>query len=270
VTGALTGPPPGLSRRDRRKQETINDIKAAARRQLAGAGPAGVSLRGIARELGMTASAVHYYFPARQALLSALVVDGSQSLADCLQAAYHATGQATPDERWVAVCRAHRSWALGRPSKYLLLYGHDGRAATRPDPRIAVAMSNVNAVLFTMMKDAVADGYVDTEAIEARTPPELRGQLAAWRAQTPGLADLPVGAVAACMIGFAELHGAITLEINGYTPPQLTDAAALFDLRMAHVAASLHPHPHPAQPDAGPRHLHRPASGLRSGTVGLA
>src|SRR4030088_334365 len=51
------------SRRDRRKQETIDDIKAAARGQLAGGGPAGISLRAIARELGMTASAVHYYFP---------------------------------------------------------------------------------------------------------------------------------------------------------------------------------------------------------------
>ena len=76
--------PPSLSRRDRRKQETIDDIKAVARRQLASAGPAGVSLRGIARELGMTASAVHYYFPGRQALLDALVIDGFESLASSL------------------------------------------------------------------------------------------------------------------------------------------------------------------------------------------
>jgi AcrR family transcriptional regulator len=56
-----------VSRRDRRKQETIDDIKATARHQLAEAGPAGISLRAIARDLGMTASAVHYYFPSRQA-----------------------------------------------------------------------------------------------------------------------------------------------------------------------------------------------------------
>ena len=74
------------SRRDRRKQETIDDIKAAARGQLAGGGPAGISLRAIARELGMTASAVHYYFPSRQALLDALIVDGFSSLADALRA----------------------------------------------------------------------------------------------------------------------------------------------------------------------------------------
>lgn len=242
----VTGPPAPLSRRDRRRQETIDDIKAVARRQLASAGPAGVSLRGIARELGMTPTGVHYYFPGRQPLLAALAVDGFESLAACLRASYHQAGQATPDERWVTVCRAHRAWALTRPSEYLLLYGHDGRAATSPDPRVAQAMSNVTAVLFTMMKDAVTGGYVDAEAVEARTSPQLCEQLAHWRSQTPGLAGLPLGALAAAMIGFAELHGAITLELTGHTPPQLTDAAALFDLRMAHMAASLHPRPHPA------------------------
>lgn len=238
----MTGSP-DLSRRDRRKRETIDDIKAAARRQLASAGPAGVSLRGIARELGMSPSAVHYYFPGLEALLDALAVDGCASLATCLWAAYHQAEQATPDQRWVTVCRAHRSWALRRPSEYLLLYGHDGRAARRPGPHTAQAMSDVTAVLFAMMKDAVAGGYVDAGRIEADTPPQLREQLADWRGQTAGLADLPVGALAAAMIGFAELHGAITLELTGHTPPQLTDAAALFDLRMAHIAASLHPHP---------------------------
>jgi AcrR family transcriptional regulator len=230
-----------LSRRDRRKQETIDDIKAVARRQLANAGPAGVSMRGIARELGMTASAVHYYFPGRQALLNALVIDGFESLASSLWASYHEAGKATPDERWVVVCRAHRAWALSRPSEYLLLYGHDGRAAGHANPQVAQAMSNVTAVLFAMMKDAVASGYVDAERIEALTPPRLREQLADWRGHTDDIADLPVGALAACMIGFAELHGAITLELVGHVPPQLTDAASLFDLRMAHIATSLHP-----------------------------
>jgi AcrR family transcriptional regulator len=237
----MTGQPPGLSRRDRRKQETIDDINAAARRQLAGAGPAGVSLRGIARDLGVTPAAVHYYFPGRQALLGTLAADGCESLAACLRAAYHKAEQVTPDERWVAVCRAHRSWALDRPAEYLLLYGHDGSAARHPDPEVVQAMSKVTAVLFTMMKDAVASGYVDTGRIEARTPPRLREQLADWRDQTAATADLPLGALAACMIGFAELHGAITLELTGHTPPQLADGAALFDLRMAHIAASLHP-----------------------------
>ena len=102
-------------------------------------------------------------------------------------------------------------------------------------------MSNVVAVLFAIMRDAVANGDIDTERIEAATPAPLRGQLAAWREATEGIGDLPDGALAACMIGFAQLHGAITLELIGQLPPQLTDHNALFDLQMAHIAAAPHP-----------------------------
>jgi hypothetical protein len=76
------------SRRDRRRQETITDIKTAARAQLAQGGPAGISLRAIARQLGMTPSAVHYYFPGREALLEALIADGWDTLAVALRARY--------------------------------------------------------------------------------------------------------------------------------------------------------------------------------------
>jgi AcrR family transcriptional regulator len=237
-------PQPRLSRRDRRKRETTDDIKTTARRQLAGGGPAGISLRAIARDLGMTASAVHYYFPSRQTLLDALIADGFSSLADALRSSYDQAGAVPPDQRWLAVCRAHRAWALQHPSEYLLLYGHTGGVAGSGHPQARQAMSNVLAVLFAMMRNAVASGDVDTERIEAATPAPLRGQLAAWREATDGLGDLPDGALAACMIGFAQLHGAITLELIGHVPPQLTDRSALFDLRMAHIAASLHPlHP---------------------------
>jgi AcrR family transcriptional regulator len=238
-----------LSRRDRRRQETIDDIKATARRQLADAGPAGISLRAIARDLGITASAVHYYFPSRQALFDALIIDGFSSLADALRSSYDQAGPLPPDERWLAVCRAHRAWALRRPSEYLLLYGHSGGAAGRGHPQASQAMSEVVAVLFAMMRDAVANGDVDTERIEAATPAQLRPQFAAWREATDGIGDLPDGAVAACMIGFAQLHGAITLELIGHVPPQLTDRSALFDFRMAHIAASLH-RQHPGLPAA--------------------
>jgi AcrR family transcriptional regulator len=234
-----------LSRRDRRKQETLDDIKATARVQLASGGPAGISLRAIARDLGMAASAVHYYFPSRQALLDALIVDGFSSLADALRSTYDQASALPPDERWLTVCRAHRAWALRRPSEYLLLYGHTGGAANRAHPEARQAMSNVLAVLFAMMRNAVANGDVDTARIEAATPEPLRGQFATWRDAIDGAGDLPHGALAACMIGYAQLHGAIILELVGHLPPQLADRSALFDLEMAHTSAALHPQ-HPA------------------------
>lgn len=242
-------PPPSaaLNRRERRRQENLDDIKAAARGQLAAGGQAGISLRAIARELGMTASAVHYYFPSRQALLDTLTVDGFTSLAEALHTSYQASPSLVPDDRWLTVCRTHRDWALANRSEYLLLYGDTG-APRRTKPQVLQAMSGVMDVLFAMMRDAVGNGDVDSVRLAARLPVPLRRQLASWRRETDSIGDLPEGAVAACMIGYAQLHGAITLELLGHLPPQISDHQALFDLRMSHIATSLHPTVKPEEP----------------------
>jgi len=232
-----------LSRRDRRKQETTDDIKATARRQLAGGGPAAISLRAIARDLGMTASAVHYYFPSRQALLEDLVVDGFSSLAGALRSSYDQASALPPGERWLIVCRTHRAWALQHPAQYLLLYGQTGGAVRHLNRQAHRAMWNLVAVLFAMMRNAVANGDVDTERIEAAMPAPLREQLASWRDARDGIGDLSDGALAACMFCYSQLHGAITLELLGHLPPHITDRDALFDLQMAHAATALHRHP---------------------------
>jgi hypothetical protein len=71
--------------------------------------------------------------------------------------------------------------------------------------------------------------------------PALRDQFAAWRGAAEGIGDLPDGALAACMLTYSRLHGAIVLELVGHTPPQLTDYDALFNMQMEHTTDSLHP-----------------------------
>lgn len=233
-------PGPHASRRDRRRQETVDDIKGAARRQLARGGTAAISLRAIARELEITASAVHYYFPSRQALIDSLILDGYHSLAHALRTAHHPTTNRPPAQQWIAVCQGHRSWALRHAEQYLLLYGHDGAAAARRrNAEIHKAMSSVTDVLFAVMRNAVATGEIDTDRIAAITTTSFRGELANWRAAEGTVETLPDGALAACITLYAHLHGAITLELLGHVPPQLTDRAALFDLEMTHAFASL-------------------------------
>jgi AcrR family transcriptional regulator len=229
-----------MRRRDRRRQETIDDIKDTARSQLAGGGPAGISMRAIARHLAITASAVHYYFPSRQALLDALVVDGFTSLAQALRTTYEGAAPRPPGEQWLAVSRAHRAWALGHQAEYLLLYGHDAACAVKQrNPQVDQAFSSVVNVLFSIMRAAVAADEIDTERIEAATPATLRRQLATWRDENDGSGDLPDGALAACMITYAQLHGAITLELLGHVPPPLAHHSALFDLEMVYAYAAL-------------------------------
>ena len=183
---------------------------------------------------------MHYYFPSRQALLDALVVDGFTSLAEALRTTYEGAVPCPPGEQWLAVCQAHRTWAMDHQAEYLLLYGHDGACVVKQrNPQVDQAFSSVVNVLFSIMRRAVAAGEIDTERIEAAIPTSLRSQLATWRDEDDGGGDLPDGALAACMITYAQLHGAITLELLGHVPPPLADYSALFDLEMVHAYAAL-------------------------------
>ena len=234
-------PHPPLSRRDRRKAETIGDIKAVAVRQLAAAGPAGISMRAIARDLDMTATGVHYYYPDKQALIDALTIDGFTALAEALRSACEEGSGLPPRQHWLTVARAWRGWALRHPAEYLLIYGHTGGAARGVNEQVAMAMSRAVGVLYASMRRCVKHGDIDVPRIEQAMPPVLREQFAAWRGANDGIGDLPDGALAACMLTYSRLHGAIVLELVGHIPPQLTDHDALFDMQMEHTTDSLHP-----------------------------
>ena len=232
---------PPVSRRDRRKAETIGDIKAVALRQLAAAGPTGISMRAIARDLDMTATGVHYYYPDRQALIDALTVDGFTALGAAVRSAYEEGSGLPPRERWLSVAQAWRGWALQHPAEYLLIYGHTGGAARRVNEQVAVAMSTAVDVLYASMRGCAGHGDIDVARLEEAASPTLRGQFAAWRGAAEGIGDLANGALAACMLTYSRLHGAIVLELVGHVPPQLTDHDALFTMQMEHTTDSLHP-----------------------------
>ena len=61
------------SRRDRQRAATEAEIKEVARRQLVASGGEELSLRGIAREMGMTAPGLYRYFDSRRSLQLAYI-----------------------------------------------------------------------------------------------------------------------------------------------------------------------------------------------------
>src|SRR3954453_9025861 len=105
--------------RARVRAEMTEEIKTVARRHLATDG-ANLSLRAVARELGMASSAVYRYFASRDELLTRLIIAGYDTLGPAAEKADDPT--AAPGERWLAVCRAVRAWALAHPHEYALLY----------------------------------------------------------------------------------------------------------------------------------------------------
>ena len=121
----MNAAPPNASQtaRQRARAELTREIKEAARRQLAETGAPQLSLRAVARELGLVSSALYRYFPSRDDLLTALIIDAYDSLGEAAEAAAAANGTAGPRSGWRAVCHAIRDWARANPHEYALIYG---------------------------------------------------------------------------------------------------------------------------------------------------
>jgi AcrR family transcriptional regulator len=112
-----------MSRAENRVEIT-RTIQDTARRHLAEVGPAALSLRAIARDVGMVSSAVYRYFPSRDELLTALIVESYDELGDAVEQADAGVRRRTDlDKRFLAVCAAIRDWARANPHEYALLYG---------------------------------------------------------------------------------------------------------------------------------------------------
>jgi AcrR family transcriptional regulator len=112
------------SRREQRREDTYNEIKEVARRQMAQFGTATLSLRAIAQEMKMTAPAIYRYFESRDALITALIVDAFNALAEALEIARDNHPNTDAIERLVAVMLAYREWAVTYPSDFQLIYGN--------------------------------------------------------------------------------------------------------------------------------------------------
>src|SRR4051794_31982278 len=107
------------SPRARARVETTEQIKQIARQHLAVDGP-NLSLRAVARDLGVVSSAVYRYFASRDELLTALIVDGYVAMADAVEQAEAGVARRDLAGRWLAIGRAVREWSLANRHEYAL------------------------------------------------------------------------------------------------------------------------------------------------------
>src|SRR2546430_11373168 len=114
------------------RAELTREIPETARGHLATGGAAGLSLRAVAREMGMASSAVYRYFPRRDDLLTALIIDGYNAIGGAVEQADGACRRDDHHGRWLAACRAVRDWALAHPHEYSLVYGSPGPRVPAP------------------------------------------------------------------------------------------------------------------------------------------
>jgi len=227
--------------RARAREEVTAAIKDEARRQLAAEGAAKLSLRAVARELGMVSSALYRYFPSRDELLTALIIDAYDSLGEAAERADAALlkkagkaagagsgGKVTPVRRWVAVSEAVRAWALAHPHEYALIYGSPVPGYTAPMTTVPAA-SRVGLLFFGIVRDAHQDRGVAQPPLPAELRPEAE-RLAADLAP-----DLPPAVVAALVAAWAQLFGLIGFELFGQFNRVVEDRTAFF----SHAATQL-------------------------------
>jgi AcrR family transcriptional regulator len=142
--------------RERVRAELTREITETARRHLSTDGAAGLSLRAVARDMGMVSSAIYRYFPSRDDLLTALIIDGYDAVGAAAEDAVAACPQGDQPRRWLVACRAVRAWALAHPHEYALVYGSPVPGYQAPEQTIGPA-SRVAAVLGEIIAGACRD-----------------------------------------------------------------------------------------------------------------
>jgi len=229
--------------RERARAELTREIKEEARRQLAATGAEGLSLRAVARELGMVSSALYRYYPSRDDLLTALIIDAYNALG---AAAEHAiAGPAPARERWAAACHAIRGWARSNPHEYALIYGSPVPGYRAPEATIGPA-SRVPLAFAGLVGDALASG-------ELAAPPEALPVTGALAEQAAALsaaltvtasagpsgapASVPPDALVRAVIAWAQLYGMISFELFGQFVGSFEPAEELFAYTVAQLTA---------------------------------
>jgi AcrR family transcriptional regulator len=218
------------SARERVRAEVTAEITDAARRQLAEVGAAALSLRAVAREVGLVSSAVYRYFPSRDELLTRLIIDGYDDLGAAAEAADEPS--APPGERWLAVCRAVRSWALAHPHEYALLYGSPVPGYEAPKDTVPAA-SRVGVVLGSILGVAARSGALPVGTGERDPGLVSDDAVAVLGGEHPAL-DETVRVRA--LLAWSALFGTISFELFGHFVGSVEDADRYFDRVMGDLA----------------------------------
>lgn len=212
------------------RAELTRAILDRAGRRLAEVGPAALSLRQVSRDLEMASSALYRYFPSRDALLTALIVEGYDDLGHRVEQADASAPRDDVAQRWRSIAHAVRDWARAEPHRYALLYGSPVPGYAAPEDTVVPA-ARVTGTLLRLMADAQAAGRHATGG--ATVPPAEVAALEPVLATTEPRLEPAVGARA--VVVFAALLGSISLELFGHLHRGVLD----YDAHFTHVVELL-------------------------------
>lgn len=222
--------------RELARAELTRAILDSARKQLAEVGPAALSVRAVARDLGMASSATYRYFRSRDDLLTALLIESYDEVGEAVERADRSvTDRDDLAGRWRAVCHAVRGWAVANPHEYALLYGSPVPGYAAPEATVPAA-SRVPLTLLSLTHDAQRAGR-KLGAPALPVPPAEADALAGIRALT----DFTISdeRLVRSLMAWATLFGHVSLELFGHMHRGVLDYDTHFTQVVDTLAADL-------------------------------
>ncbi|GAA2420046.1 TetR/AcrR family transcriptional regulator [Actinomadura vinacea] len=230
----------GESRRDRQRAATVQEITDTARRILVEEGPDAVTLRAIAREMGMTAPGLYRYFDSHAELLRHVVGDIFADLTAELHKGLSAVPEGDMSGKLLAVARSFRLWAFAHRREYALLFGSPlPDLAHRKEADFAEeSAQRFGGVFLSLFLELWRKAPFPVPS-DDEIDPRLRGQLRRYRDFTVPATDLPLGVVQIFLQCWVRLQGAVSLEVFGHLEFALDNPEPMFELMLAEIAPIL-------------------------------
>ncbi|MCA9909831.1 MAG: TetR/AcrR family transcriptional regulator [Anaerolineae bacterium] len=208
-------------------EETQATIKTLARQQMAEDGTAAISLRGIGRAMDMTAPALYRYYPTRDDLITALIVDGFNGLADALEAADAALDTRPLSERLLGVLATYRQWAIDHRVDFQLIYGNPIPGYVAPREITVPAVIRTFVPVVRLMEMALQSGALVPNPPYDTIPSVIEQHEQALIAE----GSYPISPLAyhLTMVGWTQIHGIIVLEMYEHLGPNVGDVDQFYE-----------------------------------------
>jgi AcrR family transcriptional regulator len=208
------------TRQEEQHAAVREEIKKFARLIMEKEGTANVSIRGIGRQMKLTAPALYHYYPNRDALVTDLIFDAYNALADALEHARDLSSNLPLAEQLLNVLMAYRAWALQHPVDFELIYGNPIPGYGAPQEVTGPAANRTFIIIAGLVTRAMESSDFTPRPEYSRIPEEmgdsirkLAGEMAA------GGVALPELALYLTAVGWPRIHGIIMLELFNHIQP---------------------------------------------------
>jgi AcrR family transcriptional regulator len=225
---------PTPTRRERLRTATVAEIKSLARRLLVTGGPGAISLRAIARDMGMTAPAIYRYFPSLDALVLELTEDLYEELHLSVEVARSTVAADDALAQLAEMARTFRRWSVAHPAEFGLLFGNPVPGVARFEDG-CVKPDHAGARFGAPFLDALAQLWRQApfptppvEVIQTRLGPHLGPYAAQQQA-----ADVPIQIIYAYLSSWTRLYGLVAMEVFGHLQWAVTNVESVFEIELA-------------------------------------